>query len=160
LVEQWIAGAHIALEIVTELERLTVLRILLADFVELPPVDLTGDAPAPGSFPPPDGAIAPPGLVDPSVGFTGAEQTRTNTRSTALTAFDTNRLSTAALATTTPSGLTSRTLPTPLGPSRRDSWMRGPAMLDLSGYGSPNRRWTEKLRPPWRRLVVAPPDIA
>jgi hypothetical protein len=97
LVEQWIAGTHVMLEIVTLAELVLGLVILVVGFAELPPVDLPGEDPdgllPVDGVPPPEGATVPPGeAADPSVGWASVKQIRQYARMTVLAAIEVDRL--------------------------------------------------------------------
>jgi hypothetical protein len=126
LVEQWIAGTHTALAIVTERGCVGGL-LLVVGFLEIPPEDLPGGAPVPGGVPPPDGAGAPPEPVDAAenAGWPSAEQARQSVVSTALQSLDVDRLCTDALATNHP---------------LRAPWSPAPAEPPLMSPCSPQRR--------------------
>jgi hypothetical protein len=129
LVEQWIAGTHTALAILTLEEEW--LADLLAALVELPPVDpLEGacdfEVGPPLGVPPPEGATAPPAPgedVAARAGCTTTAQLTYSVNSTALAALDVDRLWSAALATTIPSGShASDTDPRSPHPSQGDAY--------------------------------------
>jgi hypothetical protein len=136
LVEQWITGTQAMPEIVSFEAWAGGVLALEAALVELPPVDLLGEEPE-GALP--LGATAPPGdAAEPKEGCASARAITQHARIAVLAAIEVDRLWTSALATNIPS------VPPGLGPcSTRLAALRadtgGPATLDVSGYGFPNR---------------------